>query len=168
MTMDLKQDALAMNFGWILEGGLAACRGPRSERDLACLTSQGIQALVRLAWQKELGLTSGRVRGMGLEDFYEPVHDFTAPTQNQIDRVVRFVRGALDGKKAVAVSCGAGYGRTGTILACYLVSAGRTADDAIRHVVSIRPGCKEILDNPGQKQAVVEFERRLKAGEVLL
>ena len=166
--MDPEQYALAMNFGWIWEGRLSGCRGPRSEKDLAFLSSKGIGALVRLASERETGLVASQVGKARLEDCYEPVQDFTAPTQSQIDRVVVFIKGAMDRGKAVAVSCGAGYGRTGTILACYLVSTGCNTDDAIRLLISIRPGSQEVLHVPGQKDAIVEFERRLKAREVVL
>jgi atypical dual specificity phosphatase len=56
--------------------------------------------------------------------------------------------------------CGAGMGRTGTILACYLVSLGIPAEDAIRQLIEKRPCSREILNVPGQREAVFEFERR--------
>lgn len=155
---------VAMNFSWLEEGSLAGCRGPRSDQDLQFLASKGIKALVRLAYAGETGVTSQNLERKGMKDCYEPVRDFTAPSQNQIDRVVAFIRNALDGGYPVAVSCGAGYGRTGTILACYLICAGLSADDAIEKLISIRPCSKEILTVPGQKQAIVEFEQRFRSG----
>ncbi len=74
-----------------------------------------------------------------MDDCYEPVGDFTAPGQVQADRAVRFVRAAIEEGKPVAVSCAAGCGRTGTILACHSVCAGLTADEAIKRVVSGTP-----------------------------
>src|SRR5204862_143266 len=81
-------------------------------------------ALVRLAHEDESGILRSDVKRHGLEDCYEPMGDWTAPSQKQIGRVLGFVARALADGKAVAVSCGAGYGRTGTVLACYLVSKG--------------------------------------------
>jgi len=46
------------------------------------------------------------------------------PTQAQVNEFVRFVDEMLDRGQAVLVHCRGGYGRTGTMLACYLVSRG--------------------------------------------
>jgi len=146
-----------MNFSWIENGRVAGCRGPRSKSDLAFLRSQGIRALVRLAYDEETGMTKRRVEAERIEDFYEPVRDFTAPSQEQIDRVLKFVQNALEQGKPVAVSCGAGIGRTGTILGCYLVSLGHTAEQAIQQLRLARPRSVEVLE---QREAIIEFERR--------
>jgi atypical dual specificity phosphatase len=161
MISDPEQYAIAMNFGWIEKGKVAGCRGPRTKRDLQFLVSQGIRALVRLTY-KESDITKQDVEANMMEDCYVPVKDFTAPSPNQIDRVIKFIRSALDRGKPVAVSCGAGYGRTGTILACYLVSLGFTAEQAIERLIVIRPVSCEILRVPGQKEAIIDFERRLR------
>jgi hypothetical protein len=110
-------------------------------------------------------VTTEQVQKAGIEDFHQSVKDFSAPTQDQIDEVLRFIRKALGSNKPVAVSCGAGYGRTGTILGCYLVSRGFPAEDAIEHLINVRPVSKEILQVPGQKPAIVEFARRLSWAE---
>ena len=156
--------SVAMNFSWIEEDRIAGCRGPRSDKDLAFLTSSGIGALVRLAHEEETGIAKADVEAHGLEDCYEPVPDWNPPTQTQIMGVLEFVYGAIARGKAVAVSCGAGCGRTGTVLACYLIASGRTAEDAIQHLLSVRPCSREILTVPGQRCAVLEFGRRREQG----
>ena len=157
-----------MNFGWVIAGWLAGCRGPRHARHLEFLRRKGIAALVRMAYERETQLTADQVAVAGLDDCYEPVADCTAPSQAQIDRVVRFVRSCRVQGKTVVISCNAGHGRTGTILACCLVAEGSTAQDALASLCRIRPGSKEVLAIPAQKEAVLEFERRLKQGEVSL
>ena len=149
-----------LNFSWIDDRRVAGCRGPRSESDLQALYSFGIRALVRLEEPQKAGVTGEQVRELGIEDISEPVPDWTAPRQDQIDRIVEFVSRAKDIGKAVAISCGAGYGRTGTLLACILVDGGRTAGDAIDYLICVRPVAKEILSVPGQKAAVFEFACR--------
>jgi atypical dual specificity phosphatase len=151
--------ASSMNFSWIENRRVAGCRGPRTTSDLAFLRSQGIGALVRLAYEEETGMTKRKVEAEKIDDFYEPVRDFTAPSQEQIDRVLRFMRDALDHGRPVAVSCGAGIGRTGTILGCYLVSLGHTAEQAIQRLRSSRPGSVEVLE---QRETIIEFERRFR------
>ncbi len=163
MSQDLDY-SVAMNFSWVEKDRIAGCRGPRSDKDLAFLTSSGICALVRLAHEDETGIPKADVEAHGLEDCYEPIRDWNPPPQTQIDRIVEFVCSALARGKPVAVSCGAGCGRTGTVLACYLIASGRTAEDAIQHLLSVRPCSQEILTVPGQKDAVLKFGQRREQG----
>lgn len=148
-----------MNFSWWEDGRIAGCRGPRTDADLAFLASIGIRALVRLAPEEESGLSRIDVARNGIRDCYEPVRDWTAPLQEQTDRVMVFLRDVLIAKEPVAVSCGAGCGRTGTILACYIVSCGALPEDAIRKLIDARPCSSEILRVPGQREAVFAFYR---------
>lgn len=151
-----------MNFSWVESGTVAGCRGPRTDEDLKFLVSVGVSALVRLAHKDETGIDVFDVLSHGIEDFYEPLEDYTPPSQEQIDRVVRFVKDAVMNGKAIAISCGAGYGRTGTILACYLVSKGLSAEDAIQRLIKVRSCSDEIFRVPGQKEAVYTFYHRLQ------
>ncbi|MCE5311462.1 MAG: hypothetical protein LLG20_27825 [Acidobacteriales bacterium] len=97
-------DAVLMNFTWIIEGQLAACRGPRNDTDLALLKNAGVRALVRLAHEEETGMTTTAVSRAGLRDCYEPVPDFTAPTQAQLDHTTRFIKDSMERGEPVAVS----------------------------------------------------------------
>ena len=47
-----------------------------------------------------------------------------------------------------------GVGRTGTVLACYLVHRGATAVDAINRVRELRPGS---VQTPEQEAAVLQY-----------
>lgn len=62
--------------------------------------------------------------------------------------------------QAVAVHCMLGHGRTGTMLACYLVKTQKmSGSDAIREIRRLRPGSIETRE---QEQAVMEFHRRFR------
>src|SRR5258708_23910875 len=108
-----------MNFGWAIENLVAGCRGPSTQADLKYLKAKGIRALVRL--ERRTGVTSTQIRQIGLVDYLEPVVDFGTPTEVQIDKILRFIDEEVRKKMPVAVSCGAGYGRTGTVLACFRI-----------------------------------------------
>ena len=78
---------------------------------------------------EDLGwLTEGKLAGSG--GLIHPVVDETAPTQAQVDEFVALVDEMLDQGQPVLVHCRGGYGRAGTMLACYLVSRGRGAEEA--------------------------------------
>lgn len=132
-----------LNFSWVIDGKLAGHQAPSSERDLEWLKEQGVLALVRMTEELKAKVSSLQAEQLGLLDCHEPVPDFTAPSLVQVRRMVSFIEESLGEGRPVGVSCGAGLGRTGTILACYLVSRGFEADAAIDEVRAKRPGSIE-------------------------
>jgi atypical dual specificity phosphatase len=164
----LQRHHIAMNFSWLEDGKVAGCRSPRTDEDLQFLASVGIAALVRLASEAETGISPREVEAHGIQDCYEPVDDMCAPSQAQIERIVKYIRARVIEGKRVAVSCAAGYGRTATVLACYLVARGDSAEKAIRTLVRVRPYWSETMKLTTQEDAVFEFHLRLKTGEARL
>jgi atypical dual specificity phosphatase len=149
----------AMNFCWLETDKIAGCRGPRSVEELNLLASWGIKAIVRLADTEESWVTRSEVEAAGLTDCHEPVADFTAPKPDQVDRVLAFIDKSLSEGRAVAVSCGAGYGRTATILSCYLVGQSQSSAEAIYNV---KFTCSRRPETDGQTYAVHMCDDRLK------
>ncbi len=145
---------MSLNLSWVIDRKLAGSRGPRSREDLLTLKEQGLRALVRLVEPNETWVTGKDVNQAGLEDYNEPVPDFAAPTQAQIDRVIAFIGSHLERDIPVGVSCNAGIGRTGVILACYLVHKGLTAKEALELVMQKRGRAPEMRE---QIKAVEEY-----------
>ncbi len=145
---------VSLNLSWVVDRKLAGSRGPRSKEDLMTLREQGLRTLVRLVEPNEAWVTGRDVNQAGLEDYNEPVPDFAAPTQAQIDRIIAFIDSHLEHDTPVGVSCNAGIGRTGVILACYLVHKGLTAKEALELVVEKRGRAPEIRE---QFKAVEEY-----------
>lgn len=143
-----------LNFSWVIDGKLAGNQAPSSEQDLIWLKEQGILALVRMAEKNRSRINSSQVEHIGLLDCHEPVPDFTAPKQEQISRMIAFITEAFSKERPVGVSCGAGLGRTGTILACYLISQGLGQEAAIREVRSKRPGS---IETEEQEEAIIKY-----------
>ncbi len=146
--------AAPQGFSWIDKPLLAALARPSSPEELAWLRSQGIEVLV--------SLTEDRPRRDWIEQanllvFHEPLEDMEAPTQDQLDRCVSAIERATERNMGVAVHCGAGMGRTGTVLAAYLVAKGQSASNAIAKIRRLRPGSVETDD---QVAAVELFARR--------
>ncbi len=130
-------------FSWIEKPRLAALARPSSLEDMRWLRQQGIEVLISLTedrprrdWSDEAGLLV----------FHEPLEDMEAPTPEQLDRAVSAINRALAANMPVAVHCGAGLGRTGVVLAAYLVSTGMTAQAAIARVRRLRPHSIETED----------------------
>ena len=66
-----------------------------------------------------------------------PVADGGAPTFEEADAFVRFVREQRSVGKPVAVHCEAGLVRTGTMIATYLISEGESAAAGIARVRAV-------------------------------
>ncbi len=120
----------------------------------------GVGALVRLVESDEAFVTAKDVNDAGLEDYNEPVRDFTAPTQEQIDKIIKYIDSHLERGVPVGVSCNAGIGRTGVILACYLVHKGFTAKDAIELLRKKRDRIPEVQE---QAEAINDYWLRTSA-----
>jgi atypical dual specificity phosphatase len=145
-------------FDWLEEGSIAACAYPNPEAVLAELAGRGITVLINLHERPHAADVLAR---NGLAQVHLPVPDFTPPTPDQLEQGVEAIGlAAADGKR-VAVHCGAGLGRTGTLLACYLVSRGLDAREAINRVRAARPGS---IETPEQEAAVEAYADRLRRG----
>ncbi|MFW6437921.1 MAG: dual specificity protein phosphatase family protein [Armatimonadota bacterium] len=140
------QPSWASTVSWIIEGKVAAFSAFVLS-DLDDLEDEGICAIVSLTERMPPEL-SGETRFATL---HLPIEDMTPPDHEQIETFVEFVDRHVTNGCAVGVHCLAGLGRTGTMIACYLVSRGRSAEDAIDEVRQARPGS---IQTELQEQAV--------------
>src|SRR5690606_35684907 len=120
------------------------------------LKQRGIAALVSL---DEDGLPPSLVTSRGLAYLHLPVEDFHPPEMEQAAQFVEFTHAQRQAHHPVAVHCRGRYGRTGTLIACYLISEGQTADDAIDTVRRRRPGS---IETTGQENFLKNFESWLR------
>ncbi len=127
------------NFGYLIDDKLAGLAHPGTgghlDRTLKDLSARGVTALVSL---DETGISGDVAREHGMEHRHIPVVDLEPPTLAQADQFVAFVDDALARGGQVAAHCQAGIGRTGTMLAAYLIAHGASAEEALDHVRSRR------------------------------
>jgi protein-tyrosine phosphatase len=101
--------------------------------ELPVLHSLGVRAIVSLL---NIPSDAAVYESAGFTFLCLPVPDGGAPTIAQATQVVRFVTGQRNAQRPVAVHCEAGLGRTGTLIATYLISCGDNAAEAIQRVRS--------------------------------
>lgn len=158
---DERIEIIVPNFRWQIAGRLAGVSRPHSDDALATLRSLGVRALVTLTEEPP---SQDRLAAYDLLAVHFPIADFTAPTLEQVRHAVATIDDFLGAGRPVAVHCAGGLGRTGTILACYLVAKGTPAAEAIVQVREQRTGSIETLE---QAAIVLTYELSLKGQDLL-
>ena len=135
-------------FRWIEKGKIAGSAKPVEKPDIDWLYRQGIRAVVSLeGLSSELSLA---LKQRGVEYLVLPVEDGGVPTPQQAKKFLKFTEERINKKhKPVLVHCAAGLGRTGLMLALYLVNNGVNAKQAIDRI-----GTSE---NAAQREFVLQF-----------
>jgi atypical dual specificity phosphatase len=160
-------------FYWLVEGALAGCPRPGRgasqgwgalegddpqvaalDADLAWLREQGIGAVLTMT---ETPLDPESLARHSLESLHLPVEDMAAPTPEQFERALRFIDHHRVRGTPVVVHCLVGQGRTGVVLAAYLVRLGATPGQALAEV---RAACPGAVENPEQERALDAFAAR--------
>ncbi|XP_042357060.1 dual specificity protein phosphatase 23b isoform X1 [Plectropomus leopardus] len=144
------------NFSWVEPNKLAGLALPRMTAEYQYLLDNGIKHLVCLCERKP----PNHDTCPKLKLHHIKIPDFTAPSPSQIERFLSIVEEANSKGEGVAVHCMHGHGRTGTVLACYLVKTRKISGiDAIKEIRRLRHGSIETHE---QEKAVVQFYQRTK------
>lgn len=127
-------------FLWLKRGLLAGTPIPGvfhdMDYDLAALKRVGVTRLITLTEQR---LDDARLARHGIRSLWHPVVDMAAPSLMEAVAICRVVDQLIDEGEVVAVHCYAGLGRTGTVLATYLIWHGSNALDALEAVRRVEP-----------------------------
>jgi atypical dual specificity phosphatase len=144
------------NFSWVIDDMLAGSGMPTSREEMEWVKENGIKAVVTLT---EDPLPRPWVDGT--DYLHVPIVNYSAPNMDDMDKAVDFIDKNLKNNRSTMVHCAAGRGRTGTILAAYMIKfKGMSAKSAVEKIRSIRPTS---IENGPQEISLSFFEKYLKS-----
>ena len=143
------------NFSWLIDGKLAGSAIPTSKDEIKWVQEQGVKSIVTIReepladeWIKDVNYLHVMSNDMGVPEFDDLV------------KAVDFIHRSITNNEPVLVHCLAGLGRTGAILACYLVKyQNLSADEATQKVREERPGS---IQSYPQEEIIFQFEKSLQ------
>ena len=143
------------NFSWIIENKLAGSAIPTSIDEVQWAIEQGVKSIVTIRedpldddWVKDVNYLHVSSNDMGVPEFTD------------LTFAVDFIHRRITNSEPVMVHCLAGMGRTGTLLACYLIKYQKmSANEATEKVRKERPGS---IQSYPQEEIIFRFEKFLK------
>jgi atypical dual specificity phosphatase len=143
------------NFSWIIENKLAGSAIPTSIDEVQWAIEQGVKSIVTIRedpldddWVKDVNYLHVSSNDMGVPEFADLTY------------AVDFIHRRITNSEPVMVHCLAGMGRTGTILACYLIKYQKmSANEATEKIREERPGS---IQSYPQEEIIFRFEKFLK------
>jgi atypical dual specificity phosphatase len=148
------------NFSWIIEKKLAGSGMPVNLPQLSWVAKNGIKSVITVR-ENPLPASWLANSGQKLEYMHLRVDDFCAPSLENLESAVLYIDQHIKEKKPVLVHCAAGKGRTGTVLAAYMMKQDHNLSsmEAINKIRVMRPGS---VQSDEQISVLKNFEKHLK------
>lgn len=151
------------NFSWIIDNKLAGSGTPMTSEQYKWLIKNNIKSIVTV---REFPLPQkwlvDNEKETIINDYkFVYVKDYGVPSLEVLDNIVDYINIKITKEeKPLVVHCAAGKGRTGTILAAYLLKQDNiSSQDAIKKIRSLRPGS---IQSKIQEEILHEYETFLK------
>jgi len=143
------------NFSWLIPEKLAGSAIPTSFEEIKWVLDEGIKSIVTI---REEPLDDDWIKNINYLHLHS--NDMGVPEFDDLIKTVDFIHQRITNNEPVMVHCLAGMGRTGTILACYLIKYQKlSADDSIQKVRKSRPGS---IQSFSQEEIIFQFEKFVK------
>jgi ABC-type phosphate transport system ATPase subunit len=148
-------------FHWLVPGKLAGCAEPGAvmalDHDLELLARAGVHTLITLT---ERDLDPAALARHRLTNLHLPVLDRQAPTLAQAYMLASRIQRLMDHELTVAVHCKAGIGRTGVVLAAWMIrEGGYGAVGALQRLRRVNPAYVQTQE---QEAFLLAFEQDLR------
>ncbi len=142
-------------FSWVIESKLAGSGIPTSIDEVQWIIEQGVKSIVTI---REEPLADNWIKDVNY--LHVMSNDMGVPEFNDLTHTIDFIHRRITNKEPVLVHCLAGMGRTGVVLACYLVKyQNMSADEATQKIREERPGS---IQSYPQEEIIFRFEKSLQ------
>ena len=142
-------------FSWLIKSKLAGSGIPTSINEVQWVLDQGIKSVVTI---REEPLDESWVKDVNYLHILS--NDMSVPEFDDLIYAVDFIHRRITNNEPVLVHCLAGMGRTGVILACYLIKYQKmSASKATEKIREERPGS---IQSYPQEEIIFRFEKFLK------
>nr|AIF02314.1 dual specificity protein phosphatase [uncultured marine thaumarchaeote KM3_156_A10] len=142
-------------FSWVIENKLAGSGIPTSIDEVQWTIEQGVKSIVTI---REEPLADNWIKDVNY--LHVMSNDMGVPEFNDLTHAVDFIHRRITNNEPVLVHCLAGMGRTGVVLACYLVKyQNMSADEATQKIREERPGS---IQSYPQEEIIFRFEKSLQ------
>jgi len=139
----------------VIENKLAGSGIPTSINEVQWVIEQGVKSIITVReepldddWVKDVKYLHIMSNDMGVPEIDDLVH------------AIDFIHSRITNNEPVMVHCLAGLGRTGTLLACYLIKHQKmSADDAMQKVREERHGS---IQSFSQEEIIFQFAKSLQ------
>ena len=161
------------NFSWVIKKDLAGSGLPITFKQFEWLIKNGIRTIVTVRevplpskWFEtshgiEITKLETNVKYDLINYFHLYVQDYKAPSINELNRTVLYIENQIKSGRPVVVHCAAGKGRTGTLLAAYLLKIDKLSpDESIKKIRKIRPGS---IQTKIQEETIFHYFNFLKS-----
>ncbi|AAY79941.1 protein-tyrosine phosphatase family protein [Sulfolobus acidocaldarius] len=135
---------------WVKKHVIGGSAIPYTQDEIIGWINEGVKRVLVLPEEFEIDEAWGSLeyyisvlKSFNIEYLYSPIPDGRAPSENQFLEIYKWLRK----DKGNLVHCVGGIGRTGTILASYLVlEENMSAEEAIEEVRRVRPGAVQTYE----------------------
>ena len=144
----------AYKLRWITNE-IAVGGAPSSDADLDTIKQSGIEVILNLCL--EFGDLHEVERAAGFMVYWLPISDAYAPKLDELDYALGWLNDHVASGKKALVHCRFGVGRSGTIIAAYLLKKG----NSLNHVLERMKKMPATPTSQDQRKIIVEYARKL-------